>query len=282
MQFDTNRAFPYPVLRADVQDYVRGAFQATIDFREADDQDGFVIDIQAQLNVKEIADLIAAGKAEYLYILSCRDTMTSHTLRAHEPTLERILPIGTLRGEVKIAKLVSATMQITGFTCPHINPEFGPGPFSFEAGEVLAFDEPHVVYLEPENFRPLTSIFELAPNESLDKFQLQFGTSGDRIAIELNPDLKALVDMARADPTRRAVLFNSIYMHAVMDALEKLKDDPEGDQRWRGVIKQRLSEIGLSVDDLRTKGVYSIAESLLKQPLARLADFFSDEYEAST
>lgn len=280
MQFDTNRAFPYPVLRADVQDYLRGAFQATIDFGETDDQDGFVIDVQAQLNVKEIADLIQAGKAEYLYILSCRDTMTRHTLRAREPMFEQILPIGTLRGEVKIAKLVSVSEPIEGYTCPHINPEFGSGPFSFEVGEVLAFDEPHIVYLEPENFRPLTSIFELAPNESLDKFQLQFGTSGDRITIELNPNFKALVDVARTDPIRRAVLFNSIYMHAVMDALDKLKDDPEGDQRWRGVIKQRLSDMDLSVDDLKTKGIYQIAEALLKQPLSRLTDFFSDEYES--
>lgn len=279
MQFDTNRAFPYPVLRADVQDYMRGAFQATIDFRETDDQDGFIVDVQAQLNVSEIVELIDVGKAEYLYILSCRDTMTRHTLRVREPMFEQILPIGTLRGEVKIAKLVSVTKPIKGYTCPHINPEFGSGPFSFDVGEVLAFDEPHIVYLEPENFRPLTSIFELSPNESLDKFQLQFGTSGDRITIELNPELKTLVDVARADPVRRAVLFNSIYMHAVMDALDKLKDDTEGDQRWRGVIKQRLSDMDLSVDDLKTKGIYPIAEALLKHPLARLADFFSDDYE---
>lgn len=279
MQFDTNRAFPYPVLRADVRDYVRGAFQASIDFRQGDDDDGFIIDVQAQLNVREIQELIKDGKAEFLYILSCRDTMTRHALRSSEAMLEETLPVGSLRGEVQIAKLVSVIKPIKNYRCEHINPEFGSGPFSFQAGEVLAFDEPHVVFLEPENFRPLTSIFELAPNESLDKFQLQFGTSGDRITIELHPDLKALVDNARTEPTKMAVLFNSIYMHAVMDALDKLKDEPDGDQRWRGVIKQRLADLELDIDSLRAEGVYTVASRLLQQPLSRLAQFFGDEQE---
>tara|TARA_B100000678_G_scaffold290588_1_gene303913 strand:+ start:4831 stop:5679 length:849 start_codon:yes stop_codon:yes gene_type:complete len=280
MQFDTNRAFPYPVLRSDVRDYVRGAFQASIDFRQADEDDSFIIDVQAQLNVREIQQLIEDGKAEFLYVLSCRDTMTRHTLRSKQAMLEQALPIGSLRGEVQIAKLVSVKKPITGYTCEHINPEFGPGPFSFEEGEVLAFDEPHVVYLEPENFRPLTSIFELAPNESLDKFELQFGTSGDRITIELNPDFKALVDNARTEPTKMAVLFNSIYMHAVMDALDKLKDDPEGDQRWRGVIKQKLADLDLDIESLNSDGIYVVASRLLQQPLARLAQFFGDDQES--
>ncbi|MDJ0641986.1 MAG: hypothetical protein QNJ15_04135 [Erythrobacter sp.] len=279
MQFDTNRAFPYPVLRADVRDYVRGAFQASIDFSQSDDEKQFIIDVQAQLNVREIQQLIADGKAEYLYVLSCRDTMTRHTLRSRDAMLEEALPIGSMRGEVRIEKLVSVVKPIAEYACEHINPEFGPGPFSFEPGEILAFDEPHVVYLEPENFRPLTSIFELSPNESLDKFEVQFATSGDRIAIELNPEFKALVDTARTDPTKMAVLFNSIYTHAVIDALDKLKDDPEGEQRWCGVIKQRMADLELDINSLNSEGVYPVASQLLQQPLNRLAQFFGDEPE---
>ncbi|MCR9122951.1 MAG: hypothetical protein NXH91_11825 [Phyllobacteriaceae bacterium] len=279
MQFDTNRAFPYPVLRADVRDYLRGAFQVSIDFRQSDDEERVIIDAQAQLNVREIQQLIADGKAEFLYVLSCRDTMTRHILRSSEAMMEEALPIGSMRGEVRIAKLVSVVAPITGYTCEHINPEFGPGPFSFDPGEVLAFDEPHVVYLEPENFRPLTSIFELSPNESLDKFEVQFGTSGDRITIELNPEFKALVDTARTDSTKMAVLFNSIYTHAVMDALDKLKEEPDGEQRWCGVIKQRMADLELNMSSLESEGIYPVASQLLQQPLTRLAQFFGDEQE---
>ena len=77
-----------------------------------------------------------------------------------------------------------------------------------------------------------------------------------------------------------AVLFNSIYMHAVMDALDKLKDDPEGDQRWRGVIKQKLADLDLDIESLNSDGIYVVASRLLQQPLARLAQFFGDDQES--
>lgn len=276
MQFDTNRVFPHPVLRADVNDYTRGAFQASVDFRQNDDGDAFIVDIQAQLNVGELTALIKKGNAEFLYILSCRDTLTRHVLRTGDVMIEKPLAVGGMRGEVHISKLVTAKSRITGYTCPHINPEFGEGPFVFEPGDVLAFDEPHVVYLEPENFRPLTSIFELSPNDSLDRYQMQFGTNDDRITIELSPYFKEMVDSARSDQTRVAVLFNSIYSHAVMDALDKLRAEPEGEERWKGVIKQKMADRNLSTDDLKTVGIYEIASQLLQYPLARLDDFFKN------
>ncbi|WP_392336575.1 hypothetical protein [Loktanella salsilacus] len=276
MQFDANRVFPHPVLRADVNDYTRGAFQASVDFRQNSDGDAFVVDIQAQLNVNELSALVKEGKAEFLYILSCRDTLTRHVLRTQDAMIEKELPVGGMRGEVHISKLITATGSIGKYSCPHINAEFGAGPFKFEAGDVLAFDEPHVVYLEPDNFRPLTSIFELSPNDSLDRYQLQFGTNEDRITIELNPYFKELVDAARSDQTRVAVLFNSIYLHAVMDALDKLRSDPDGSERWRGVIKQKMADLGLSLDDLKTAGIYDVASQLLQYPLARLEHFFKN------
>jgi len=277
MQFDTNRAFPYPVLRTDVDDYTKGQFQTAIIFEEVDGGANIEMDVFSSMNVPEIKAEIEKGNAEYLYLLACRDTFTRYSVSTKDTKFKRKFAAGHLRGQVKVYKVISVKKPIKGFSCKSINKEFGGGSFDFEPGEILAYDSPTVVYLEPESFKPIVSIFEIAPNDSLDKYDLQFFTQDDRIKIEMSPYFKERVGRARNDHTRMAVLFNSIYFHAVVDALDKLRAEPEGDQRWKKVILHRLNDIDKTVEDLELEGLFNIANELLNKPLSRIDEFFANE-----
>ena len=80
MQFDSQRAFPYPVWRPDVDDYTDGEFQALVDLAFPDGGSAFHLDAQFALSVDEIAKAIADGDARYVLVVSCRDTYSRHVL----------------------------------------------------------------------------------------------------------------------------------------------------------------------------------------------------------
>jgi hypothetical protein len=64
MQFDQQRAFPYPVLRPDVNDYTDGDFQVTPDIQPIDANLGIMAKFECALSVAEIRNEIARGSAD--------------------------------------------------------------------------------------------------------------------------------------------------------------------------------------------------------------------------
>ena len=53
MQFDSQRAFPYPVLRPDVNDYVDGEFQAIVELDFPEGAQKFLLTARFALSVDE-------------------------------------------------------------------------------------------------------------------------------------------------------------------------------------------------------------------------------------
>src|SRR5712691_9406588 len=153
MQFDSQRAFPYPVLRPDVNDYLDGEFQAIVDLSHPDGGSELHLDAQFALSIDELADVIANGAAKFVLVISCRDTYWREVVTSAGATASAQFPSGDLRGEVQFYPYIIAETGITDFSCPLINPEFGSGPFSFEKGAVLAVDEPKSLYIDRDLFK---------------------------------------------------------------------------------------------------------------------------------
>ncbi len=83
MQFDPLRAFPYPVLRPGVDDYLDGEIQAAIEF-SPDEQD-VTASVQVVVSAPEIIQLIKDGKASYAVVFACRDTYFRHVELSQSP-----------------------------------------------------------------------------------------------------------------------------------------------------------------------------------------------------
>lgn len=269
MQFDDQRAFPYPVLRPDVNDYTDGDFQAIVDLVIPAKSANFQLDAQFALSVTEIADAIAAEKARFVLVVSCRDTYSRHVIETRESSVSREFPVGSLRGQVEINSYVVAEHEITGFSCGFINSEFGPGPFTFEKGAVLALDRPTAVYVDRDLFRPITSIFQLVVKDSIVGSEWQLDCSGDYVRIALSPKMKQKIDIARKSlPARnRSILINSIYFAAVMQCVRNLSESQYNDLRWAQIFREQCHNHGMA---LESHAEYMIAETLLKFPLSLL------------
>jgi hypothetical protein len=198
MQFDIGRAFPYPVLRHGVDDYLDGEFQASVEFQQADSASDITLNIAFGLSVDEIREAIEARDASFVAVVSCRDTYFRRAIQTHGDVLQDKFPAGGLRGRVDVYPYVIVDKIIPQFSSKLINPEFGGGPFRFEVGALLAVEQPKAVYLDRDLFRPISSVFELAKNENLSPGEWRVDLSGDLVRIAVHPSTKEKIDVFRA------------------------------------------------------------------------------------
>jgi hypothetical protein len=273
MQFDTLRAFPYPVLWPDSDDYVDGDIQVTAEFEPTEDGQEVRASVEFHLSVDELKGEVAAGRARYIAVFACRDTYFRHVESSVNQKFTVTFPAGSLRGEVQVFSYISAVKLIKSYTCTWINDEFGEGPFSYPVGAVLALDRPQMVYIDRDVFKPLSSIFAIVKDDNIVGHEWHVRTGPDKVHILVSAEMKELIDKARNNKSHRAVLMNSIYFAAVMHCLGLLKhsgeDHPE-ETRWGRVISQKCHNEGISIgvhDD------YLIAERLMKSPF-RLVDAY--------
>lgn len=266
MQFDTQRAFPYPVLRPDVDDYIDGEFQATVDFYQSEDMQDFAFEASFHLSVPEIMQRIECGEAEFVLVVSCRETFFRERFASEISEMRVSLPSGKIRGEVEALPYIVVKKPIIDFSSKLINPEFGPGPFAFQQASVLAIDRPRVVYVDREAFKPVSSVFELVQSTNVPDHEWQLGFTENKVQIQLSKAMKEKVDNFRTDRKNKSILLNSIYFAAVMQCLILLKnsDGEYDEQRWAIVMQQQCNQNGIN---LQKDEEYRITQTLMRFPL---------------
>ena len=267
MKFDKYKAFPYPVLRPNSDDYKESEFQATVDFTIV--EKAIKAEIRFALSCEEIKNAIDLGVAEYICIVSCRDTYYQKIIKSNNATIDAEFDIGVLRGEVRVDPYVVATKNIPDFISSDINPEFGSGPFNFLEGDVLAQDETQVFYIDRDLFKSVTSVFDLVANKELQDDIWTVSYDQNHIPIQVSLKLKESIDNARNDPKKRIILKNSIYFAAVMQAIQKLKDPAENfeGKKWADIIKKQAHNKNIDLDN---HDAYLIAEHLMERPIIQL------------
>lgn len=267
MKFDRYKAFPYPVLRPHSDDYTDAEFQTTVEFSVGNEK--VIATVDYAISAEAIVEQIHEGNAEYVSVVSCRDTYFRSVLRSNETKFEAQFNTAELRGEVKVDSYVVVKKKIVSFMSTDINEEFGVGPFSFEAGEILAQDETQVFYIERDLFKPVTSVFDLVKNENLSEGEWTVSFEDNHIQIGVSPKMKEVIDDARNEKKNRIILSNSIYFAAVTQAVQNLKTSPgewEG-KRWAEIISRQAHNKGYDID---TTDAYLIAQRLMQHPLSLL------------
>ncbi|MCK1744156.1 hypothetical protein IVA80_25795 [Bradyrhizobium sp. 139] len=276
MRFDSQKAFPYPVLRPDIDDYESGEFQTTVDIVSSGDNKKIVLKAHIALSIDEIKKEIASGNACVSLIISCRETYFRDAITSKKLDIEKAFTSGLFKGEVVVSPFIVATKPIKKFRCRDINSEFGVKEFSFEVGEVLAADEPRMVFIDRELFKPISSILQLVKQDSLVGFDWRLRFEENKIQLQLSPEAKDEIDRARNSRRNKAVLINSLYFAAIVEAIHKLREDEEtfADFRWAKILMQQCHNNSI---DYRTHDACETAQRLLKSPLSLLKQYvFAD------
>lgn len=279
MQFDLLRAFPYPVLRPQVDDYIDGDIQVTVDFSPSSDNSQLVASISFLVSVPELIEEVKSGRARFVVIFACRDTYFRLTHETDQECSTVAFPTGTLCGEVRISPYVVATRDIEEYKCRWINPEFGNGPFRYELGSVLAVDEPQQVFIDRDMFQPLVSIFVLVKDDSVAESEWKIKATDEKIQILLNGSTKEKIDIARNVRSNQAVLMNSIYFCAVVYCLALIKNGREEveNARWADILIQRCQNAGI---DIEGNDEYLVAQKLMKNPFGLIENYLFKSLES--
>lgn len=271
MKYDEYKTFPYPVLRPNSDDYLDGDFQTTVNF--STEKQTILVDVSFAISSPEILEQVELGKAEFVAMLSCRDTYFQHMIRSDSQKVQAVFNMGDLKGAVVVNPYIVVKTQIQNFTSPDINPEFGADAFTFKEGDVLAQDEPYLVYLDQESFKPITSVLDLVQKEGQPNDTWRVDFDGEHIQIILSINTKRIVDSARSSSAKnKVILVNSIYFGAVMEAIQKLKepDNPYAERKWAQVFLKHAhnKNCNFEADD-----AYVIAQQMMQQPLKRLNEY---------
>lgn len=267
MKFDIQKAFPYPVLRPFSDDYNDAEFQTTVDIKVSESE----IRMQLFFNISsnDIVEQIHVNRAEYVAVISCRDTYMRHVLYSKEPENSISLSITDLRGEVQVQAYVFVKDSISAYRSTEINSEFGSGPFKFSKGDILAQDEPQVFYIERDFFKPVTSVFELVVDNQLRGGKWAISFEQDHVQIKVSASMKDAIDNARNSRKNKVILLNSIYFAAVIQSVLMLKESPDefDSYKWSRVIKGKAHNKGI---DLAGMEAYEAAQLLMEYPITLL------------
>lgn len=278
MRFDHHKAFPYPVLRPDVDDYLNAEFQVSVDVEGGRENKKIDAKVSVALSSNEIKKEIEKGNAAISVIFSCRDTYFREAVTSSKFDFKKSFDSSSFRGQVIVYPFIVALKPIPKFSANGINKEFRKDSFSFLVGEVLAADEPKVIYIDRELFKPVSSILQIVKDDALSGFQWRIRFDEDKLQILLSAEAKEAVDKARNTKRNQAVLLNSIYFAAIMEAVQKLKEEPElvEERRWARVIDQQCHNAALNYSAHES---YIVAQELLRTPLHLLHQyaFLEDE-----
>jgi hypothetical protein len=278
MRFDHQKAFPYPVLRPDVDDYLNAEFQVSVDMEGSKDDKKIEAKVMVALSSDEIRKEIQKGNAAISVIFSCRDTYFREAVTTPKFDFKKTFNSYAFKGEVVIYPFIVALKPILKFPAKGINKEFRKDSFSFSVGEVLAADEPKVIYIDRDLFKPVSSILQLVKHDSLKGFEWRIRFDEDKLQILLSDEAKKAIDKARNTKRNQAVLLNSIYFAAIMEAIHKLKEEPDlaGERRWARVIQQQCHNAALEISKHES---YFVAQQLLRLPLNLLNQYAFAEDE---
>ncbi len=278
MKYDEYKAFPYPVLRPNSDDYLDCDFQTTVNF--STEKQTILVDVSFDISSPEILEQVELGNAEFVAMVSCRDTYFQHMIRTNERKTQASFAMGDLKGAVVVNPYVIVKTQIQNYTSPDINAEFGAEAFTFKEGDVLAQDEPYLVYFDQESFKPITSLFDFVHRDNQPDGEWSIDFDSDHIQIVLSKKTKETIDNARASNFKnKVILMNSIYFSAVMQAVLKIQhpDKAYEDKKWAKAFEKNAHNKNCN---LESDDAYVVAQTLLQYPLKRMNEYVFKEKDS--
>ena len=271
MKFDSQSAFPYPVLRSDNNDYVGEDF--TVKSEISATNDIVLISTTFSLTCSEILELISNGYATYGTLVTSKETFEQRFFESNTSFSEFKINSQELRGRVSIEPYVIAKKLINNFESSSINNEFGFGPFSFEPGEVLAQAPPSNFSISRDYFKPLQSIVKINLNDSLAKGEWNIKLEGDYIVVDVSKYIHNIYNKSKNSIKGKHVMLNSIWFAVFVHAVEVLKssDGVYNGYIWADVVSGKINNLGIDKD---SQDSYKIVTTLLNNPLLRMDSIF--------
>lgn len=270
MRISEETRFPHPVLAPDTGDFTDGEFDMSFVSHEDPQTGALTLEHNITLTEAGIKKLVETGKAAVGCFVRCADTYYTELRTLAFPSGRSDFAAGTLLNRVSLRPLIWLKGNLPEWDYEAIHEEFSP-PVSLSLGDIIAFSDEHIISVGQAKLAPIESVFELDHSQEVPEGELQVELDRDRITILTAPKTHEAILLLREQAQGKPVVMNAVYLPAVMEVLDALRDgaDQYESQRWYPPFIARCDHRG--VDPSAEFSILENAQKLLDSPVGLLA-----------
>lgn len=279
-----NLAYPYPVLTAYSDDVQPALVAQNVQVGEMQViNNDYVLPLTLILEDPKLLQLIAEGKAEYMFDVNCPASLYRRCINSKHNEVDIVFPFKRVSGVAKIRPYVIAKTAFT-YQNPAFHPDYGNESFEIEEGDVLAIFNV-VTYDFEINYNQLkafSSIMFIRKADDENEKDIRYLMDEPKIVIILPVDKFAKYQQFKADPQYTNAVHASLAQNALLAVLMQTNWDDEDAQEplWKRTIRYRVTheEELIPYNDLTNQeNLVIIAQKLLGDPIQRMFEDFAKE-----
>ena len=279
-----NLAYPYPVLTAYSDDVQPALVAQNVQVGEMQViNNDYVLPLTLILEDQKLLQLIAEGKAEYMFDVNCPASLYRRCINSKHNEVDIVFPFKRVSGVAKIRPYVIAKTAFT-YQNPAFHPDYGNESFEIEEGDVLAIFNV-VTYDFEINYNQLkafSSIMFIRKADDENEKDIRYLMDEPKIVIILPVDKFAKYNQFKADPQYTSAVHASLAQNALLAVLMQTSwtdEDPQ-EPLWKRTIRYRVTheEELIPYNDLTNQeNLVMIAQKLLGDPIQRMFEDFAKE-----
>ena len=277
-----DRLLPHPLLAPWTDDYPRASFAAQVPHAVINNGRQINLTIKYHLTSQSLRDMISEGKAQYVSLIVCAKTFSRNSYPCEYEDDLCILDAQDYSEELKLTPYVVSKQIIEGFSSTELAEEITlikPGGFHIPSGSILAVGNSTEIELE-DGGSPF-AVIDLVADVNVDSGTFKVDLDDNRIKVYMAPEDKDQIEGLRQhgqNSREMAILFPSIYLHAISEALRNVAHYPEN--RWARTMLRALERHNIIVDNDELKAnALTYSQALMERPVGTLIKALSREEE---
>ncbi|TDT37719.1 hypothetical protein DES49_2677 [Halospina denitrificans] len=270
MRFSESMRFPHPVLAPWSDDLEGGHFEVAFTVSEDTETGALNLYHEIELTQPDIKSLLMDEKAEIGFFVRCNDTYFSDLRHMSWPKGRNDFAAGKLLNNVSLRPCIWLKDDLENWSPEYVHHEFEV-PINLPRSEIIAIGEEFVISVGKSKLSPLESIFELDSSKDIEEGKLEVILDRDRITILTAPETHEVIRVLRERTDGSPVVMNSVYLPAVMDVLDGIKEGGEQyeGKRWYQPFMAKCDSKG--IDPASHGSMLERAQTLLEFPTSKLA-----------
>ena len=282
------KLYPYPMLAADMDDYIDSSFTFTV----ATEKEIREIKFSFQLDLKNdgLFNMIQSGKAEYLIHIECPQTCYRYAIKTPDVGCIHRIPERDLNGRVSICAFIVAKQDLPAYYNHAFNADYEGLSFSVDRGGILAIGGQYTLNIvkDTEELAKIPSVFTICKRAADSDTGMEIDMEGNKIAVTLSGDsfgrYKNLASELKYQPAFHSMIIMPALIY-VFETLHREGLENYNDKRWFTAISKTLSkyDVTLNRETLENTPSYTLAQKILDLPVDRalsaLAEWSDDESE---
>jgi hypothetical protein len=266
-----SRAFPYPVLGPNLDDFTAGVVKLADASADAAPE-RYVVRFRFEITHSDLAEMVIRGSAAAAVIVECRQNLYRCRFPVQIGTNEMQISADELRGQVQVTPVVSAVQDLPDYRPQLLNSDYDGIQITVPRHGLLAYGPNLEFIAEPraDRLRRISSIMRVVQAADAGA-TMKVNIDGPRIHVEVSAELFQLYQSVAASRQGSSILASMLVLPVLLDVFHRIKGvEPEGleDLRWFQVVRARLREIAQPWEASDFEPMKA-AQALLDSPFAR-------------